>query len=54
MEGCGLASKLSMLCSVEYEYTCNVLLLGCLGLSTLEQTKELIGHSRVKSHKPMI
>ena len=39
---------------IPYEYTCNVLLLGCLGLSTLELTKELIRHSRVKSRKPMM
>ena len=39
---------------IPYKYTCNVLLLGCLGLSTLELTKELIRHSTVKSHKPMI
>ena len=39
---------------IPYEYTCNVLLLGSLGLSILELTKELIRHSRVKSHRSMI
>ena len=39
---------------IPYEYICNVLLLGCLGLSTLELTKELISHSRVESRRPMI
>ena len=39
---------------IPYEYTCNVLLLGSLGLSTLELTKELIGHATVKSREPMM
>ena len=39
---------------IPYEYTCNVLLLRFLGLSTLELMKELIRHSRVKSRRPMI
>ena len=39
---------------IPYEYTCNVPVVGCLGLSTLEPTKELIRHSRMKSRKPMI
>ena len=38
---------------IPYENTGNVLLFGCLGLSTLE-LKELIRHSRVKSRRPMI
>ena len=39
---------------IPYEDTCNVLLLGCLGLSTLDLTKEFIRHSTAKSRKPMI
>ena len=39
---------------IPLEYTCIVLLLGCLGMSTFELTTELIRHWRVKSRSPML
>ena len=36
---------------IPLDYTSIVLLLGCLGLSTLELTKELIRHLSVKSRR---
>ena len=39
---------------ITFEYTCNVLLFGFLGLSTLEPTKVFIGHWTVKSCQAMV